>query len=209
LAAHGRAYPVSDLAPVLQGSACSDQHVCGRDIPARHNIHVADFHADRALPAIKPPQEIPPDRSRSGDWRGRTRWPNCSPTSPRQRARSGRSCRPRTGDPKRRRADPHQSPPAPPPPESPPRNPRSGGGWASHDSATAIGQLQVAAGARDLAGRVGSQLSAAPASVVAEIDGSGSRSRLGLACSRLLGLEVGGQQQHAADDDDQPAHEEG
>ena len=66
LAAHGRAYPVSDLAPVFQGSACSVKHMCDRDLPARQNMQVPNFHADRALPSIKPPQEITPDCSRSG-----------------------------------------------------------------------------------------------------------------------------------------------
>ena len=66
LAAHGRAYPVADLAPVVQGSACAVQHVGDRDIPARQNIHVSDFHADEALVGIKPPQEITPERSSPG-----------------------------------------------------------------------------------------------------------------------------------------------
>jgi hypothetical protein len=61
LAADGRAYPVSDLVPVLQGSACSVKHIGSCDIPARYNLQVADFHADCALPAVKPPQEITPD----------------------------------------------------------------------------------------------------------------------------------------------------
>src|SRR5687767_1439820 len=62
----GRTYPGSGLLPVHQDTACSAKPKRDRDIPAHHNLHVANFQREHALPAIEPLQEPPAERSSSG-----------------------------------------------------------------------------------------------------------------------------------------------
>ncbi len=48
----GRAYPRSGLLLVLQGSACSAEPIGNREIPARHDMDVADVHLESLLSKI-------------------------------------------------------------------------------------------------------------------------------------------------------------